>query len=246
VRKMNPTATEGFDTPNRFPNRRMGRPTLGRWTAISRELGKKQREPESGVRQIIVDRELAWRPALSGTGFGWLQIEPRPHSLSLGSGREHRTYLCNAGGSPAIGARYVYWRKAPGWLLSTPVDVPAHGAETEVIRGQSMDEKVARTLLGSIGATEALAGAIFCRDFLNRRWCFPIPDFEHSAILEAIVWRKGSHAPGWASSPGLWDPQPSLDARPLSSTRIHAEPPVVSRPSSDMPVAPGPGERGHF
>jgi len=224
VRKMNPTATEGFDIPNRFPNRRMERPTLGRWTAIGRELGKKRREPESGLRQVIVDRGLTWRPALSGIGFGWLQIEPRPNSLTLDSGREHRTYLCNAGGSPAIGARYVYWRKAPGWLLSTPVDVPAHGAETEVIRGQSIDEKVARTLLGSIGATEALAGAIFCRDFLNRRWCFPIPDFEHSAILEAIVWRKGPHTPGWASSPGLWGSQPSRRRSLVLDPDSRAEP----------------------
>ena len=38
-----------------------------------------------------------------------------------------------------------------------------------------MDEKVARTLLRAIGASEALAGAIFCRDFLHRRWCFRSP-----------------------------------------------------------------------
>ena len=89
-----------------------------------------------------------------------------------------------------------------------------------MIRGQSIDEKVARTLLGSIGATEALAGAIFCRDFLNRRWCFPIPDFEHSAILERdrvaegftrarlgiVTWTMGSAS--------------LSDAGPLSSTRI--------------------------
>jgi hypothetical protein len=127
----------------------------------------------------------------------------------VGSGREHRTYLSNAGGSPAIGARYVYRQEAGGSFVSAPVDVPAHGAEAEVIRGHTIDEEVARVLLGSIGATEALAGALFCRDFLNRKWCFPISDFEHGAILEAIVWRKGAHAPGWASSPGLWGPQPS-------------------------------------
>ena len=111
---MSPTAAESFDIPNRFPNRRTGRPALRRGTPIGRELGKKRREPGSGVRQIIVDRELTWRPALSGIGYGLVQIEPRPHSLSLGLGREHRTYLYNAGGSPAIGARYVYRRKRPG------------------------------------------------------------------------------------------------------------------------------------
>lgn len=146
---------------------------------------------------------------MSGIGYGWLQIGPRPNSPSLNLGRDHRTYLCNAGGSPAVGARYVYRRMAPGWFLSTPVDVPAHGAETEVVQGQRFDEKVAVALLDSIGAAEALAGAIFCRDFLDRRWCFPIPDVEYSPILEPIVWRKGSHAPRWASSLELWARQTS-------------------------------------
>ena len=205
---MHPTTTEVFDTPHRAPHRRVGRPTLGRWSAVGRELGKKRREPKSGVSQVVIDSGLTWRPALSGIGFAGLQIDTLPDSLSLGSGHEHRTSLCNAGGSPAIGARYLYWRKAPGWFLSTPVDVPAHGADAEVVRGQSIDEKVARTLLGSISGSEALAGAIFCRDFLNRKWCFPIPADEQSSILEAIVWPKGAHAPRWASSSGLWGPQP--------------------------------------
>jgi hypothetical protein len=93
--------------------------------------------------------------------------------------------------------------------MSDPVDVPAHGFETEVSRGQPIDENVAQILLGSIGAAHALAGAIFCCDFLNRRWCFPISDTEHHAIIEAIVWRKGSHQPGWASSTELWGAQQS-------------------------------------
>ena len=211
---MSPTPAERFDIPNRFPNRRGGRPALRRGIHLGRDLGQERREPGSGVGQLVVDRELTWRPALSGIGYGLLRIEPRPNSQSLGSGREHRTYLYNAGGSPAIGARFVYRRKASGWLLSTPVDVPGQGSETEVIRGQPIDENVARTLLGAIGASEELAGAIFCRDFLDRRWCFPIPDFDHSAILEAIVWRKGSHTPGWALSPGLWVRNP-LDAGPF-------------------------------
>lgn len=158
---------------------------------------------------VIVDRELTWRPALIGIGYGRLQIGPQTNPRSLGLGREHRTYLSNTGGSPAIGARYLYRRIAPGWFLSTPVDVPAHGAETEVVRGQCIDEKLAVALLGSIGATESLAGAIFCRDFLNRRWCFPIPEVEYGAVLEPIVWRKGSHAPRWASSSELWARQTS-------------------------------------
>jgi hypothetical protein len=82
--------------------------------------------------------------------------------------------------------------------------VPTHGVETEVLGGRLIEEEAAHTLLGSIGTPESLAGAIFCRDFLNRRWCFPIPDVEHRAILEAIVWRKGSPAPGWASSLEIW------------------------------------------
>lgn len=206
---MNPITAKGSDTPHRFPFRRLGRTALGRGTPLGREVGRTRNERGSGVRQVIVDRELTWRPALSGIGYGWLQIEPRPNPPSLGSEREHRTYLSNAGGSPAIGARYLYRRVAPGWLLSTPVDVPGQGAETEVVRGQRIDEKLAVALLGSIGATESLAGAIFCRDFLNRRWCFPIPEVACDAILEPIVWRKGSHAPRWASSSALWARQTS-------------------------------------
>jgi hypothetical protein len=202
---MNPIAAKGSDNPIRFQYRRMGRTALGRGTPLGREVGKRRSERESGVTQADVYRGLTWRPALSGIGFGGLQIEPRPNPFSLGSGREHRTYLCNAGGSPAIGARYVYRRTEPGWFVSTPVDVPARGAE-EVVRGQCIDVKVAGALLGSIGATETLAGAILCRDFLNRRWCFPISDVENTATLEPIVWREGSHAPGWASSPELWAP----------------------------------------
>jgi hypothetical protein len=206
---MNPITAKGSDIAHRFPFRRMGRTALGAASPHGREVARKRKERENGVRQVIVDRELTWRPSLSGFGYGWLQIEPGPSSPSLGLGLEHRTYLHNAGGSPAIGATYVYRRMSPDWFLSTPVDVPAHGAETEVVRGQRIDEKMAVALLGSIGATEALAGAIFCRDFLNRRWCFPIPDVEDSATLEPIVWRKGSHAPRWASSPELWAGQTS-------------------------------------
>jgi hypothetical protein len=93
--------------------------------------------------------------------------------------------------------------------LSAPVDVPVHGVETEVTGGQPVDESVAHRLLGSVGATEALAGAIFCRDFLERRWCFPISNVDHGAVLEPIAWGKGSAAPGWAASPELWAPQRS-------------------------------------
>lgn len=207
---MNPTAPENLDIPERLSSSPTEGPELGRGTPLGQEPASKRREPGSGVRQVIVGRELTWRPELSGIGFGWLQIEPRPNSPTLDMGREeHRTHLFNAGGSPAIGARYVYRRKALEWLLSAPVDVAARGGETEVIRGQPVDEKVGHMLLGSVGSTQALAGAIFCRDFLGRRWCFPIPDYEHGAVLEAIVGKKGSHAPDWASSPELWGPQPS-------------------------------------
>jgi hypothetical protein len=178
-------------------------------TAGRRSL-RTRREPGNGVRQIIVGHDLTWRPALSGVGYGRLRIEPRPTALPHGLGREQRTYLYDVGGSPAICARYVYRRhESPGWFLSDPVDVPAHGVETEVVRGQPIDENVAHSLLGSIGASEALAGAIFCRDFLVRRWCFPISGYEPGAVLDPIAWRKGSPMPGWAASPALWSLQPS-------------------------------------
>lgn len=107
-----------------------------------------------------------------------------------------------------MGARYVYRRpEAPGWFLSDPVTVPAHGAKTEVHGGRLVDEKLARMWLGSITVVETLAGAIFCRDFLLRSWCFPIPDAGDGDTLEGIVWRKGAPAPGWAVSPELWGPQ---------------------------------------
>ncbi|MGA8362221.1 MAG: hypothetical protein WB793_11420 [Candidatus Dormiibacterota bacterium] len=206
---MNPIAA-GSDLLNRLPYRRT------RGTPFGREAGKKH-----GVVQVVVDdRELTWRPALSGTGYGPLHIEPGPHPQSGES--EQGTYLYNVGGSPAIGARYVYWREAPGWFLSTPIDVPAHGGSAEVVRGQSIDETLGRTVLGSIGARHALAGAIFCRDFLHRRWCFPIPDFEHSVILEPIVWRKGARAPLWASSPEVWGPEPAR-RRSVVIDRVHPE-----------------------
>jgi hypothetical protein len=205
---MDRIAAEEIEVPDRVPNGRRGRLALGGRTHLVRHVGRGQRGSGSGVRQVVVGRELTWRPELSGTGYGRLHVESQPVSWSSGLGREHGTYLSNAGGSPALGARYVY-RAAPGWLLSTPVDVPAHGAEAEVLRGQPIDEKLAHSWLGSIAAPETLSGAIFCRDFLHRRWCFPIPDVEHGAVFEAIVWRKGAHTPGWASSPELWGPQPS-------------------------------------
>ena len=205
---MHPIAAEAVEIADRVRNRRVGRLALGRATH-GRPLPTKHRGSGSEVRQVVVDRDLVWRPALSGIGYGRLPLEARPTSCASGPGREPGTRLSNAGGSPALGARYVYWREVAGWFLSDPVDVPAHDAETEVTRGQLVHERVAHTWLGSIGAPGTLGGAIFCRDFLHRRWCFPIARLEHGAILEAIVWRKGSHAPLWASSPELWGPQPS-------------------------------------
>jgi hypothetical protein len=205
--EMSSTPAERFHLTDRFLDRRTGRPARWPGSILGRELRRNRREPESGVRQVIVGRELTWRPALSGIGYGRLHIEPQPSALPSGSGREQRTYLYNVGGSPAISARYVYRRESPGWFLSTPVDVPVHGVQTAVTGGRPLDENVAHRLLGSLGATEALAGAIFCRDFLERRWCFPISDVEHGAVLEPIVWGRGSYAPGWAASPALWEPQ---------------------------------------
>lgn len=169
--------------------------------------------PKAAERILIPDDllELTWRPALSGIGYAKLRVEPlapsRPSSPS--PGHAQRTYLFNVGGSPAVCARYVYRREPPGWFLSTPVDVPAHGVETEVLRGEPLDESVARMVLDSIGAAEALAGAIFCRDILERRWCFPISGTGQPAVLEPIVWRKGARAPGWAASRDLWSPRPA-------------------------------------
>jgi hypothetical protein len=206
---MHPTPAEGFEFLNRIRARRMGLQALGRGTPLGRELGKNRRARTGGVTQVVVGRDLTWRPELIGIGYGWIQTEPGSSSGAVvGSGRGRRTYLYNTGGSPAVGARYVYRRGGSGWVMSAPVDVPAHGADAEVVGGRRIADTEARTLLGSVGAAEPLAGAIFCRDFLERRWCFPIPDLEHGVTLEAIVWRKGSRAPAWASSPGLWTPQP--------------------------------------
>ena len=209
---MNPTTTDGVDIrdrPDRLPTGRTRRRTLGQWTALGRELGKRRREPVRGVRQVIVDSGLTWRPALRGTGLCSLDLETPSGARCSGAGRECPTFLSNAGGSPAIAATYLTWRRSRGFFMSTPVDVPAHGARAELIGATAVDEAVGRRVLHSIGATEPLAGAIFCRDFLDRRWCFPVSVFEpeHTA-LEAIVWRKGAHAPAWASSPRLWGPQP--------------------------------------
>lgn len=206
---MNRIAAGDVEVPDTVSNRRRGRLALGGRTHLVRHVGRVHRESGSGVRQVVVGRELTWRPELTGTGYGRLPVEPRPDSCSSCLGHAHGIYLSNAGGSPALGARYIYRRAAPAWILSNPVDVPARGAETEVVQGQPVDEKLAHAWLDSINAPEMLAGAIFCRDFLHRRWCFPISDFEQSTVLEAIVWRKGTHAPGWASSPELWGPQPS-------------------------------------
>jgi hypothetical protein len=206
---MIPNAAERSEIPDRSLDRRAGRPALWRGTPVGRKLSRNRGEPGDGVRQVVVGYELTWRPALSGTGYAKVPIEPRRNSAPLGSEREQRTYLYNMGGSPAVSARYVYRRESPGWLLSTPVDVPVHGVETEVVRGEPLDEHLAHLLLDSIGATEALAGAIFCRDFLERRWCFPISGSGQGAVLGPIMWRKGSRAPGWAASRELWSPQPA-------------------------------------
>lgn len=203
---MNNTTTEHPHAPDRFLDRHAGRVAAWRATALRPRPRRTRREPSSAVRQVIVGHDLTWRPALSGVGYDRLQIEPGPDSPLSSLGRGQRAFLYNMGGSPAIGARYVYRRASPGWLLSAPVDVPVHGVETEVIRGRLVDGNLAHRLLDSIGATEALAGAIFCRDFLERRWCFPIPDDERGAILEPIAWRQGPRAPGWAVSPALWGP----------------------------------------
>lgn len=199
---MYQVATEDSDLSLRVPTRRTRQPAPRRRI----HLGWKRDEPGDGVRQAVVDRELTWRPALRGVGFDRLGTEAWTTSGSRCSEAGGRVVLSNAGGSPAIGARYVYRHPESGWFLSTPVDVPAHDAETEVVSGQPVSERVAHTLLGSIGATDVLAGAIFCCDFLTRRWCFPISDSERDVTLEAIVWRRGAHAPEWASSPALWAP----------------------------------------
>lgn len=200
---MTTTAPHSVNNPAPAPSRRL---RLPRGTPRFWELGRKHGQQKGDVRQVVVARELIWRPALSGIGYAWLQTAPEGLDTSIDIGRAHRTYLRNAGGSPAIDARFVYRRVASVWFMSTPVDIPSQGAQVEVIGGQQVDERMAHTLLGSIGATEALAGAIFCRDFLRRMWCFPIPEIDDSATLEPIPWRKGSRAPAWASSPELWGP----------------------------------------
>lgn len=206
---MNSDAAERVHVAAHLLDKDKGRSAPGRGTPLGRKLRQNRKESGKGVRQAVVGHELTWRPSLSGIGYGQLRVEPPADTRAPGSLRAHRTYLYNVGGSPAICARYVHRRESTGWLLSTPVDVPVRGVEIEVMRGERLDENVARTLLGSIGVAEELAGAIFCRDFLERRWCFPISAAERGAILEPIVWRKSTRAPGWAASPALWSPQPA-------------------------------------
>lgn len=163
--------------------------------------------------QIVIDRELTWRPALKAVHLGQIQIEGRPPiGMTLSSDRARTIpILYNAGGGPAIAARVMWSSKtreeATRWFVTAQVDVAA-GVGSEIPSAAWIEDDDAAGILASITAGEDLAGAIFCRDFLERRWCFPIPDGDHQAILVPVEWRAGRSTPTWAASETLWRGSP--------------------------------------
>ena len=139
-------------------------------------------------QQIVVDRELTWRPALSGTGYRWISTRDRLPSLS-GAAPPRKCTLTNAGGGPALSVRVLWRSDREEWRLTAPVDVSAHGGESDAGNGTSVNGRASELMLVSVGLGE-LAGAIFCRDFLERRWCFPIQDSELLVPLPPVMWRR--------------------------------------------------------
>jgi hypothetical protein len=84
------------------------------------------------------------------------------------------------------------------------LDIPAQ-AEIEVLSGEHVPPPATpEGILESIGVSQMLSGAIFCRDFLERRWCFPIAKFEPPIVLPPVEWRAGRATPRWASDSLIW------------------------------------------
>lgn len=151
-----------------------GEVSLADWTAVGAiatavlavatfmavRQGQKERS------QIVINRELTWRPALSGGRFNLIG------SRFLGPSEPSKApYLDNAGGGPAIGARVLIWQRVkrnkddPGtveWRLSMPQDVPASGS-TILTGGSECDPEQGQSILDSIGNSQVLAGAISAR-----------------------------------------------------------------------------------
>ncbi len=171
-------------------------------------------------RQIVKDRELTWRPQLSGQ---FLDCIVEGKTAPAGPAVEPR--LFNAGGGPAVAAR-VLWGGGPQCYLSEPVDVPANESRVVGSSGRLMNLHQADMLVNSVreGVTKSgqtalkathgrffgtyvvndnLQGAIFCLDFLERRWCFPIA--EGGGALAPLEWRGSpKRAPYWAMVGILW------------------------------------------
>lgn len=123
----------------------------------------------------------------------------------------------NAGGGPALSAR-VLWPSPNGWIVSKPVDVAAYGSAHPTLTAPfEGSEDDARELLHSMRTDDVRSayGAIVCRDFLDRRWCFPLrSDWDgekvlaiNAEVLTPMFWRPAKRvrrAPAWAISKTLW------------------------------------------
>lgn len=170
-------------------------------------------------QQIVTDRELTWRPALSGTGYRWISTPDRPLPIGGGDRPLRKCILTNAGGGPALSAKVLWVDVRQQWTLTAPVDISAHGGESDAGVGGPVVGSGSAEILASIGLGE-LEGAIFCRDFLERRWCFPVRS--EAYVLSPLTWRDSPPAlwrkifrnlsrrigrpltPLWASHPLIW------------------------------------------
>jgi hypothetical protein len=175
-------------------------------------------------KEFAADRELAWRPALNSENFDKFRNLQDDPSIELNV--SHRPSLLNAGGGPALFSR-VLWFMYVGpfegeWFLSTPLDIAAKASGAPV-GGVAFEPDEIVPIIESIRPTnaETLRGALLCRDFLDRRWCFPVlqADGLDPVVLTPISWRPPSGrrggGPVWATSEIVWGSQgPRL--RPLT------------------------------
>lgn len=109
----------------------------------------------------------------------------------------------------------ILWPSPNGWIISKPVDVAAHDSAYPTST-EPLEKHDPYDLLRSMRTDDfrGADGAIVCRDFLDRRWCFPLsitetffPDRIHVEILTPVFWRPSKRfrgAPAWAISDALW------------------------------------------
>jgi hypothetical protein len=155
-------------------------------------------------KQLFADRELAWRPALTVISPAAI-IAERPPIRSV---TREIAYVQNSGGGPAIGGRVVALGLGSRWVVTAPFDVAARGTSV-VAAGTFQTSEDGQRMLGN-GAD----GAIFCTDFLDRRWCSPyVRRAEGAHYLTPSMWREtqlgkdGKNRrkdPEWATSELLW------------------------------------------